>query len=64
MAYFDTGSYTAFNAMAAYNFTDQLTLELNIDNLTDKDYVTDYSARGHFRPANPRNIKLTARYQF
>ncbi|MDP4984289.1 TonB-dependent receptor, partial [Pseudoalteromonas tunicata] len=64
MAFFDSGSQTLLNVMAGYDVTDKLALQLNIDNLTDEEYVTDYSARGHFRPGNPRTMKLTVRYQF
>lgn len=63
-AFFDTGSNTLLNAMASYQVTDNLMTQLNVDNITDEDYITDYSARGHFRPGNPRNIKLSVRYQF
>jgi len=64
MAFFDTGSTVLVNAMVAYEFNDALSLRLNIDNLTDKDYITDYSAKGHFLPGAPRNIKLGLSYQF
>jgi len=63
-AYFDTGSTVLINAMAAYQVNDALALQLNVDNLTDKDYITDYSAKGHFRPGAPRSIKLGLTYQF
>lgn len=63
-AYFDSGSQTLLNIMAGYDVTDKLGVQFNIDNLTDKEYITDYSARGHFRPGNPRTMKLTLRYQF
>jgi len=63
-AFYETGSVTLFNAMASYTFTDQLKAQLNISNLTDEHYVTDYSARGHFRPGNPRNIRLSMTYNF
>jgi catecholate siderophore receptor len=63
-AYFDTGSVVVVNAMASYEFNDALTLQLNIDNLADKEYVTDYSAKGHFLPGAPRNIKLGVNYTF
>ena len=63
-AYYETGSYTMVQAMAGYDFTEQLSVQLNIDNLTDEKVATDYSARGHFRPADPRVIKLSARYSF
>ncbi|NRA59543.1 MAG: TonB-dependent receptor [Psychrobium sp.] len=52
------------NAMVSYQVNDALALQLNVDNLTDKDYITDYSAKGHFRPGAPRSIKLGVSYQF
>ncbi len=63
-AFFDTGSNTLLNAMASYQVTNNLVTQLNIDNITDENHITDYSAKGHFRPGNPRNIKLSVRYQF
>jgi catecholate siderophore receptor len=63
-AYFETNSGTIAQAMAAYKVTDDLNVQLNIDNLTDKEYITDFSARGHFRPGAPRKIKLSVNYQF
>ncbi|NRA82415.1 MAG: TonB-dependent siderophore receptor [Gammaproteobacteria bacterium] len=63
-AFFDTGSTVLINAMASYQVNDALGLQLNINNLTDKDYITDYSAKGHFLPGAPRNIKLGLTYQF
>lgn len=62
--YFESGSATLLSAMASYQATDNLKLQLNIDNLSDEEYVTDYSARGHFKPGAPRIIKLTANYSF
>ncbi|EXJ11991.1 MULTISPECIES: TonB-dependent receptor [Nitrincola] len=63
-AFYETGSVTLVNAMASYEFTNQLKAQLNVSNLTDKEYVTDYSARGHFKPGDPRNIKLSLNYNF
>jgi len=63
-AYFTTGNVTLVNAMASYEITNNLSLKLNINNLTDKEYITDYSARGHFLPGAPRNIKLGLSYKF
>lgn len=62
-AYYSTGEVTLLNAMASYQFTDSFNIQLNIDNLSDKEYVTDYSARGHFRPGDPRKIKLSVNYK-
>ncbi len=63
-AYFTTGNVTLLNAMASYEISNNLTLQLNINNLTDTEYVTDYSAKGHFLPGAPRNIKLGVSYAF
>lgn len=62
--YFTTGGVTLVNAMASYAFTDNLTAQLNVSNVTDERYATDYSAKGHFKPGNPRNAKLTVKYDF
>ena len=62
--YFTTGEVTLVNAMASYAFTENLSAQLNISNLTDERYATDYSAKGHFLPGNPRNIKATVKYDF
>nr|WP_252738726.1 TonB-dependent siderophore receptor [Colwellia sp. D2M02] len=63
-AYYETGSSTILQAMAAYQVTKALQVQFNVDNLTDEEYVTDYSARGHFRPGAPRVMKLSATYAF
>jgi catecholate siderophore receptor len=63
-AYYETGSSTILQAMAAYQVTKALQVQFNIDNLTDEEFVTDYSARGHFRPGSPRVMKLSANYSF
>jgi len=64
MAYYESGNYTLVQAMVGYDVNDSLTVQLNVDNLTDKDRVTDYSARGHFKPGDPRVVKLSASYKF
>ncbi|MCU4677006.1 TonB-dependent siderophore receptor [Catenovulum sp. 2E275] len=63
-AYFTVDSYTTAFFMASYQFTDALKVQLNVDNLTDEEYVTDYSAKGHFRPGNPRSFSVYAKYDF
>jgi catecholate siderophore receptor len=50
--------------MAVYDVTENLNVQVNVDNLTDDRYVTDYSAWGHFRPNDPRNVRLNIRYTF
>ncbi|WP_067215387.1 TonB-dependent receptor [Marinomonas gallaica] len=62
--YFTTGDITLVNAMAGYAFTENLSAQLNVSNLTDERYATDYSAKGHFKPGNPRNVKVSVKYDF
>lgn len=63
-AYYVVDSYVTSNLMASYAATDSLKLQFNINNLTDKDYVTDYSAKGHFMASAPRNYMLGLTYDF
>lgn len=63
-AYFEVDPYTTAYLMASYQATDDLKVQLNIDNVTDKEYVTDYSAKGHFRPGAPRSFALNVKYDF
>ena len=59
------GGYTLVDLMASYQFSRQLDIRLNINNLTDKYY---YQAIGSTQDNNhfgaPRNVLLTARYRF
>lgn len=64
IAYYVVDSYVTSNLMASYAATDSLKLQFNINNLTDKDYVTDYSAKGHFMASAPRNYMLGLTYNF
>lgn len=63
-AYYVVDSYVTSNLMASYAATDALKLQFNINNLTDKDYVTDYSAKGHFMASAPRSYMLGLTYDF
>ncbi|CAB5716220.1 Ferripyoverdine receptor precursor [Delftia tsuruhatensis] len=59
------GGYTLVDLTASYQFSRQLDIRLNINNLTDKYY---YQAIGSTQDNNhfgaPRNVLLTARYRF
>jgi catecholate siderophore receptor len=55
--------YTIFNAMAAYAVNDHLNLQLNVNNLTDKDYV-ERGYQGHFTPGAARAVLLSADVKF
>lgn len=63
-AFFEADSVYLLSLMASYSLSDNLMLQFNADNLTDEEYVSDYSARGHFRPGAGRNLKLGVRYAF
>lgn len=63
-AFYESGDLYLVSLMASYDISEQLRVQLNADNLTDEEYVSDYSARGHFRPGAGRNIKLGVRYSF
>ncbi len=61
------GSYTTVGLVAGYKATEQLDLQLNVNNLFDRTYYTSI-ANGAYEPydiyGDPRNVKLTARYNF
>lgn len=63
-AYFESGEYTLLNFMAGYQFNDQWKVQFNLDNATDETYITDYSARGHFRPGRGRVARVSVNYDF
>ncbi|NRA85140.1 MAG: TonB-dependent siderophore receptor [Gammaproteobacteria bacterium] len=63
-AFYESGSITLIQLMAAYQISNALSVQFNVDNLTDKEFVNDYSARGHFRPGSPRVMKLSMNYVF
>ncbi|MBB1275999.1 TonB-dependent siderophore receptor [Pseudoalteromonas sp. SR43-3] len=55
--------YTIFDLMVAYDISKDLSLQLNGENLGDKDYV-DQLGGGHFVPGDGRKFSLTASYSF
>ena len=55
--------YWKFDAMVAYKVTPNSTLQLNVYNLTDKLYYSQYSG-GNVVPASGRWASLTYRYRF
>jgi outer membrane receptor for ferric coprogen and ferric-rhodotorulic acid len=57
-------AYALVNLMAAYDVTEQLSLQLNLNNLFDKTYYNTNSYFGGFIYGEPRNVRLTARYGF
>ena len=56
--------YALVNLMAAYDVTEQLSLQVNVDNLFDKIYYNTNSYFGGFIYGEPRNARVTLRYGF
>jgi len=57
--------YTVYNAMATYKLSRNIDLQLNVNNLFDKDYVASINKSGYrYSPGAPRSAKLTASMQF
>lgn len=56
-------SYTLVNLTAAYELNDNITLRLNVDNVTDEAYVSNVGG-GHFIPGPGRSAFVTADMSF
>jgi outer membrane receptor for ferric coprogen and ferric-rhodotorulic acid len=50
--------------MARYQFNDQLSATLNVNNLLDKHYYTIFSWYSTYTWGEPRNVRLTLNYTF
>lgn len=57
-------SYWLVDAMAGYRFTDQLSGQLNINNLLDEKYYTIFDTFSTYTWGEPRNLTLTLNYKF
>lgn len=57
-------SYTLVNLMAKYAATPNLTLQVNVDNLTDKTYYTNIGTFGQYAYGTPRTVSVSGLYQF
>lgn len=61
------GSYTVVGLVAGYKASEQLDLQVNVNNLFDRTYYSSV-ANGEWSPydiyGDPRNFKMTARYSF
>jgi outer membrane receptor for ferric coprogen and ferric-rhodotorulic acid len=59
------GSYAVWDANAIYNITPNLTAQLNVYNIFDKQYyMTYYNSDGQSYYAAPRSVVLSAKYKF
>ena len=62
-AYVD--AYWVFDAMASYRINKNVDIQLNIYNLTDKDYVASINKSGYrYIPGTPRSARITANFAF
>ncbi|MDY0744493.1 catecholate siderophore receptor Fiu [Paucibacter sp. R3-3] len=53
--------YTIYNAMASYKINRNITMQLNVTNLFDKDYIAAINKSGYrYTPGSPRAAQLTA----
>lgn len=60
-----TDSYVVFDAMASYQVTRNVALQLNVYNLFDKDYVANINKSGYrYTPGAPRYALLSANIRF
>ena len=58
-------SYVVFDAMAAYTFNKNASVNLNVYNLADKDYISALNNGGsRFVLGQPRSAALTFNYKF
>ena len=55
--------YWTYEAMASWQVSDQFSLRLNAQNLTDKEYI-DYVGGGHFIPGVGRTFLVTASFDY
>lgn len=58
-------AYWVFDAMASYRINKNVDLQLNVYNITDKDYVASINKSGYrYTPGTPRSARLTANFTF
>ncbi|AYA39589.1 TonB-dependent siderophore receptor [Xenorhabdus nematophila] len=58
------GSFTTVNLMGRYQFTPDLSLTVNLNNLFDKKYYTSFGSYTQYYYGKPRNVEATLRYKF
>ncbi len=61
---FEQGAYALVNLMARYDITDNLSAQLNVDNLTDEKYFDIFDAYGAMTYGAPRSVTASAKYHF
>ena len=58
------GAYVLGSLMARYQFTPQLSLQFNVDNLFDKWYYTSVNFNEQVMWGTPRSYRATLSYKF
>ena len=58
------GAYSLVNLMARYDFNPRLSLQLNVNNVTDKKYYGMFDAYDQITFNEPRSATLTMNYRF
>ncbi|MES1243399.1 MAG: TonB-dependent siderophore receptor [Acidobacteriota bacterium] len=56
-------AYQLYDAMVSYDWSERLTLRLNVNNLADEEYI-DRVGGGHFIPGAGRSVALTTSLDF
>jgi len=58
-------SYTLADAMVAYDINKNVALQLNVNNLFDKEYSASLNNGGsRYKPGEPRNVLLSANFKY
>ena len=50
--------------MSRYKFTDQLSVQANIENVTDEKYFSQVGFFDQYRYGSPRNFEISLNYAF
>lgn len=61
---FEQKAYTLVSLMARYEVTDQLSVQANVENLTDKTYYAQTGFYSQYRYGAPRNFAVSLKYSF
>lgn len=61
---FDLPSYTIARAFVTYDVTDDIQVRAEVDNLFDETYYTNSFADVWIQPGTPRNLRVSATYNF
>lgn len=61
---FELPAYTTLRMFGTYEFSDELELFAEINNLADEEFYTNSFARLWVAPGAPRNVTVTLRYSF